>query len=539
MEAGPSNASPPDQPAHPRRVHSDSAKTPKPASPPLCLLAAALRAQSEGVFIAEATSSPNGLQIIFVNDSLCAITGHGAGQLIGHHHGLLHADRAQLEPLPRRPPLAQARRPLLGGRSLRRADGRTIYAAWSFDPVCSESGEMTHIVAAYRDTTEKRRLQEALVHAQRLDAVGRLAGGVAHDFNNLLSVINGYCEVLATRLAADPGALEEVNAIHTAGRQGAALAQQLLVFGRRQALHPQVLDLNKLVRDHATILSRLVADSGRLVLDLFDEPLHVRVDPAQFTQVLLNLVINARDALRDQGTITVATCVRKIPAEKNRRQTDLAPGNYALLTVRDNGTGMDAATQTHLFEPFFTTKPAGKGTGLGLALVYGVVQQSGGQISVESELLVGTTFEILLPRDNTPVEPADATHSPVAPLPVTRGSERLLLLEADDVIRKMVAGILTADGYRVYAAPNAAEALALAQDATQPMHLLIAPLAEDAANQLARTLLVRRASTRLLDVGPTGTKNPFAALPPSQVAHLPKPFALSQLLKIVRGLLDT
>jgi len=520
-------------------VHSDSAKTPKPDGPPLCLLAAALRAQSEGVFIAEATSSPTGLQIIFVNDSLCAITGHGANQLIGHTHGLLHADRADLEPLSRWLPNAQAGQPLLGEGYLRRADGHTIYAAWSFDPVCSESGELTHVVAAYRDTTEKRRLQEALVHAQRLDAVGRLAGGVAHDFNNLLSVINGYCEVLATRLSADSGALEEVNAIHTAGRQGAALAQQLLVFGRRQALHPQVLDLNKLVRDHATILGRLVGDSGRLVLDLIDEPLHVRVDPSQFTQVLLNLVINARDALRDKGVITVATGVRKIPAEKNRRQTDLPPGNYALLSVRDNGTGMDAVTQTHLFEPFFTTKPVGKGTGLGLALVYGVVQQSGGQISVQSELLVGTSFEILLPRDNAPVEPTTASSAPVAPLPATRGSERLLLLEADDVIRKMVAGILTADGYRVYAAPNAAEALALAKDATQPMQLLIAPLTEDDATHLARSLLARRANTRLLDVGPAGQGNPFAALPASQVAHLPKPFALSQLLKVVRSLLDT
>ncbi|OYU98206.1 MAG: hybrid sensor histidine kinase/response regulator, partial [Verrucomicrobiales bacterium VVV1] len=184
---------------------------------------------------------------------------------------------------------------------------------------------------------------------------------------------------------------------------------------------------------------------------------------------------------------------------------------------------MDAATQTHLFEPFFTTKPAGKGTGLGLALVYGVVQQSGGQITVQSELLVGTSFDILLPRDNAPVEPTTASNAPVAPLPVTRGSERLLLLEADDVIRKMVAGILTADGYRVYTAPNAAEALALAKDATQPMQLLIAPLAEADATHLARSLLARRASTRLLNVGPAGQGNPFAALPPTQLAHLPKP----------------
>jgi PAS domain S-box-containing protein len=509
-----------------------------PTPPPLSLLAAALRAQSEGVFIAEVTGTSAGLPIIFVNDSLCAITGYGEPQLVGRAHGLLHADPADLEPLARWLPTAQAGRPLLGEGYLRRADGRTIYAAWSFDPVGTEDGRFTHVVAAYRDITEKRRLQEALVHSQRLDAVGRLAGGVAHDFNNLLSVINGYCEVFATKHAGQPGGNDEINAIHKAGRQGAALAQQLLVFGRRQALHPLVLNLNTLVQEHAAILSRLVGESGRVVLDLCPEPLHVRVDPAQFAQVLLNLVINARDALRERGVITLVTGTHTQPATMNRRQTDLPPGDYARLSVRDNGTGMDAATQAQLFEPFFTTKPVGKGTGLGLALVYGVVQQSGGQITVQSELLVGTSFDILLPRDNAPVETA-AHPTAVAPLPVTRGSERVLLLEADDVVRKMVAGILTADGYRVYAAATAVEALALAKEATQPLQLLIAPLNEAEAGAVARTLLARRDTTRLLDIGPEVAKPSFATLPATQLARLPKPFALSQLLKAARQLLDS
>ena len=521
-----------------KKPSAPALKSAAPAPPPLCLLAAALRAQSEGVFIAEIACTTAGLQIIFVNDSLCAITGYGAPQLIGQAHGLLHADHADIDPLVRWLPTAQPGQPLLGEGYLRRADGRTIYAAWSFDPFCGEEGRLTHVVAAYRDTTEKRRLQEALVHAQRLDAVGRLAGGVAHDFNNLLSVINGYCEVLATKLAGHHTGLDEINAIHTAGRQGAALAQQLLVFGRRQALHPQVINLNTLVRDHAAILTRLIGDSGRLELELSEEPLHVRVDPAQFTQVLLNLVINARDALRNHGRITVATESRTLPAEKNRRQTDLHPGNYALLSVRDNGTGMDAATQLQLFEPFFTTKPVGKGTGLGLALVYGVVQQSNGQITVQSELLVGTSFDILLPRDNAPVD-ASTQAPPIAPLPVTRGSERVLLLEADDVVRKMVAGILTADGYRVYAGATAGEALSLAKEATQPMQLFIAPLADAEAGAVARALIARRAETKLLDVGPAEARHPFSALPSRQISRLPKPFALSELLKAARQLLDT
>ena len=509
-----------------------------PTPPPDSLLAAAFRAQSEGVFIAEATYVTDGLRIIFVNDSLSAITAYGSAQLVGQTHGRLHANLADLEPLIRWLPNAQPGQPLLGEGYLRRADGRSIYAAWSFDPLCDASGRPTHIIAAYRDITEKRRLQEALVHAQRLDAVGRLAGGVAHDFNNLLAVINGYCEVLTTKLAGQPFGRDEINAIHTAGRQGAALAQQLLVFGRRQALHPQVLNLNRLILDHAAILSRLVGDSGRLELQLCDEPLHVRIDPAQFTQVLLNLVINARDAFREEGVVTLTTSTVTLPIDQHRRQTDLPPGDYVQLRVSDNGTGMDASTQAQLFEPFFTTKPVGKGTGLGLALVYGVIQQSAGQITVQSELHVGASFDILLPRDNAPIDP-EAISKPVEPLPITRGSERVLLLEADDVVCKMITGILTADGYRVYAAANATSAIALAKEATQPIELFIAPLADPEAAAVARMLLARRAGTRLLDIGPEDSNHAFTSLPAGQVALLAKPFALSELLKIARHLLDS
>jgi two-component system, cell cycle sensor histidine kinase and response regulator CckA len=506
--------------------------------PPDSLLAAAFRAQSEGVFIARADSTAEGLQIFFVNDSLSAITGYAAGLLVGKRHGLLHADPADLEPLARWLPNAQSGQPLLGEGYLRRADGRLIFAAWSFDLLCDAAGRPCNIIAAYRDITEKRRLQEALVHAQHLDAIGRLAGGVAHDFNNLLAVINGYCEILATKLAGQSFGREEIAAIHTAGRRGATLAQQLLVFGRRQTLQPLVLDLNQLVSDHAAIFSRLVGDAGRLDLNLCADALQVRVDPAQFTHVLLNLVINARDALRENGVVTLSTCLITLPAEKNRRRTDLPPGSYVQLSVRDNGTGMDASTQAHLFEPFFTTKPMGKGTGLGLALVYGVIQQSAGEITVRSELDQGTTFNILLPLDNAPVDAA-STAQPIATLPTTSGSERVLLLEPDDLVRKMVAGILTADGYHVYAAANATEALGLAKEATQPIQLLIAALAESDTAAVARTLLARRATTRLLDIGSTEKKHPFKSIPAQQIARLQKPFALSELLIVARQLLDS
>ena len=498
----------------------------------LSLLAAALRVQSEGVFIAARGGGGRGLRIVFVNESFCAMTGYAAGDLIGQPHTILHADgmddRRLREWLGRARPGA----PLSGEGFLTHRDGRAISAAWSIDPICNPRGRITHVVATYRDQTEKRRLQEALVHAQRLDAVGRLAGGVAHDFNNLISVINGYCEMLAAHVAANPQALREVAEIHHAGRKAAALTQQLLAFSRRQPLNSRVINLNTLVRDNGEILRRLVGQAGQVDFELMEDLANVRTDPAQFQQVLLNLVLNARDALRDYGRIMVTTANREIRPAQSRRATDAPPGRYVALTVTDNGTGMEAETQKHLFEPFFTTKPEGKGTGLGLALVYGVVQQSGGHISVRSALLVGSTFEVLLPAVNEPIAEAPP---PVAPLPSMRGSESVVLIEDDDVVRKMVAGILTADGYRVAAAKSFGELAA--ETIEPPAQLLIASLAGD-GEKYARRLLEKRATLRILCTCQHDFKLPVPWLAPERQSCLHKPYALSELVRAARKLLD-
>ncbi len=509
-----------------------------PAAPG-ALLSAALRAQSEGVFVAEgAGAGLGGIRIVFANDAFAAMTGYTPRELAGRAHGFLHVEATDNEKLYRwlRAP-ARERGPVWGSEGyLVRKDGTTIYAAWSMSLVSGPRGKVTHVVATYRDMTEKRHLQEALFHAQRLDAVGRLAGGVAHDFNNLLSVINGYCEILAAQVAENPQALREVTEIHNAGRKAATLTQQLLAFGRRQPMNPRVLNFNDIVRGNAEILRRLLGDSGRLELELADDVGNVRADPAQLLQALLNLVLNARDSLREGGRVDVSTGNREIKPGTNRRLTDTPPGRYATLTVSDNGTGMDAETQTHLFEPFFTTKPEGKGTGLGLALVYGVVQQSGGFINVRSTLLVGTTFEILLP---IVVEPVDDSTRPVGvkPLPATRGSESVLLVEEDEVVRKMVAGILTADGYRVLAAGNVAEATELARSAPRAPQLLIASASTAEGEKLAKAIYGARPTLRVLNVSP-GEPAPFGWMKASHQLGLPKPFALSELLKASRKLLD-
>jgi two-component system cell cycle sensor histidine kinase/response regulator CckA len=393
---------------------------------------------------------------------------------------------------------------------------------------------LTHIVGTYRDQTERRHLQEMLVHAQRLDAVGRLAGGVAHDFNNLISVINGYCEMLAARVVANPQAMREVAEIHHAGRKAAALTQQLLAFSRRQPFNARSINLNTLIEENAEVLRRLVGNAGVLEFDLARNLPNTRTDPAQFQQVLLNLVLNARDALRDRGRIVVSTSCRELGPDQHRRVTDLRPGRYVILTVADNGTGMDAETQRHLFEPFFTTKPEGKGTGLGLALVYGVVQQSAGDIAVHSAVLVGSTFEILLPATAEPAEPTPTT---VAPLPTTRGNEVIAFVEEDEVVRKMVEGILTADGYRVTAAPHFRD-LEPEPAPPRPPRLLIAALSPD-AERFGRRALEANPDLRVLWIRPSESfPSAVPWLPAGHQAALLKPYALSELLRATRKVLD-
>jgi len=422
---------------------------------------------------------------------------------------------------------------LVGEGFLVRSDGSLISAAWSFNPLPGPGGRVTHIVATYRDQTEKRRLQEALVHSQRLDAVGRLAGGVAHDFNNLLSVINGYCEMLAAHVSANPQAMREVAEIHHAGRKAAALTQQLLAFSRRQPLNLRVINLNTLAHENAGIVRRLLGQAGEFRLELARDLANVRTDPAQFQQVLLNLVLNARDALQAQGRIVVRTANRVVAPGEVRRGPEIIPGRYVALTVSDNGTGMDAETQKHLFEPFFTTKPEGKGTGLGLALVYGVVQQSGGFITVKSELRVGSTFEILLPAVS---DPLDVAPEPITPLPSLRGTESVVLIEEDEVVRKMVAGILTADGYRVMAAKSFAE-WTREERPVGSVHLLIASLSGD-GEKAARRLLNDNRGLRVLCTSQRDFKMPVGWMSAERQCCIHKPFVLGELLRAARKLLD-
>lgn len=500
------------------------------------LQAAALRAQGDGVVISRLGAASLAPIIVFANDAFLAMTGHSLSALAGQPHQGLHSDRADLTPIRRWSRSTKMPRALSGEGYLVRADAATFYAAWSFSALPGRGGRVTHLVATYRDTTEKRRLEEALVHAQRLDAVGRLAGGVSHDFNNLLSVINGYCEMLAAELSDRPAALREVNEIHRAGLRAAALTRQLLAFGRRTPMDSHVVSLNRIVRENAEILQRLIGTAGQLELDLAPDLPNVCTDPTQFQQVLLNLVLNARDALRDRGCITIRTGEREIKPGLNRRATDAPPGRYVCLAVADNGTGMDAETQKHLFEPFFTTKPEGKGTGLGLALVYGVVQQSNGFVNVRTALLAGSTFEILLPRVTAA---ADVAPEPtvLAPLTANQGHEVLLVIETDEVVRKLVAGMLTASGYHVLAARSVEEGLEAVTASDRRPQLLVAPHGRQ-GEALMKTLQAGGADLLVLWVAQSDAAAIVPWLPPARQGLISKPFALNEILRVVRALLD-
>jgi two-component system, cell cycle sensor histidine kinase and response regulator CckA len=502
-------------------------------------LALGLRNLGDGAMIAGSRWQRGGLDIFYANEALCAMTGHPAAELVGNNSRLFSGPRSDTTRLRRW--LRTARRGQVhhGEGYVYRKDGTMFYAAWSFSPLDDGPGRPVRLVAVYRDMTEMRRLQDILVHSQRLDAVGQLAGGVAHDFNNLLSVINGYCEILGGRLAENAAARRDLEEIHKAGQKAAALTRQLLAFSRRQEMDPKVVNLNQIIRELGELLQRLVGPVSTLELDLAVDLGNIRADPALIQQVVLNLVINARDALPvGGGAVTVRTASTVVPPGLHGHSaSEIQPGRYAMLAVRDTGEGMDPETQRRLFEPFFTTKDPGKGTGLGLSTVYGIVKQSGGYVTVQSDLKIGSTFAVYLPEVS---EPADAREASLLPLPDTRGRETILLFEQDALVGKMVAGILTAEGYEVLAANRPPDALAMAKRHGRPIDLLITDLADPQGLglELARELQTLKPGFRILSTSNQEEARPVPWLPAAHQAHIVKPFALHQVLRRARELLD-
>src|SRR5947199_159205 len=420
----------------------------------------------------------------------------------------------------------------------KRRDGRPLTAQLSVRAVRNGAGQVEYYETFVRDVTERVLLEQQLRQAQKMEAVGRLAGGIAHDFNNILTAITGYADLLLEDLAPKDPRRQDAEEIHKAADRAAGLTRQLLAFSRQQVLQPRVLDLNALVTELEKMLRRLLGEDVKLATVLAPTLGRVRADAGRLEQVIMNLAVNARDAMPTGGKLTIETGDVEFDGGYAAEHYPAPPGKYAMLAVSDTGTGMDPETQAHLFEPFFTTKEKGKGTGLGLATVYGIVKQSGGFIWVYSELGVGTTFKIYLPRVDAAAEPMSAHH---APTPVARGSETVLVAEDEAPVRAVARHALERYGYRVLEAASAEAALDVAQRYSGPIHVLLTDVIMPgmSGRDLAARLATLRPETRVIYMsGYTDDAiTRHGVLEPGFV-FVQKPFTPDALARTVRDVLD-
>jgi two-component system cell cycle sensor histidine kinase/response regulator CckA len=392
------------------------------------------------------------------------------------------------------------------------------------------------IVNNYRDVTERRLLEEQVQQSQKMEAVGRLAGGVAHDFNNILTAIGGYSDLLLADMAPDDTRRQDVEEIHRAAQRAAALTHQLLAFSRRQVMQPKVVDLNALVADIEKMLRRLIGEDILFATVLHPRAGNVRADPGQLEQVIVNLAVNARDAMPHGGRLTIETRSVELDASYRAEHPTVAPGPYVMLAVSDSGVGMSEETRARIFEPFFTTKVRGRGTGLGLATVYGIIQQSGGHIWVYSEQGRGTTMRVYLPRVDAPADKLE--RSSEAPPQDLRGTETILLVEDEAAVRAVTRQLLERNGYTVVEAPDGQAALGLEM---KKLDLLLTDVVMPgmSGRELADQLVARRPGIRVLYMsGYTDDAVVRHGMLEPGLSYLEKPFRPDMLLRKVREALQ-
>lgn len=405
--------------------------------------------------------------------------------------------------------------------------------------IVGPDGETTGAVVAFQDVTSERLLESQFRQAHKMEAVGRLAGGVAHDFNNILTVITGYGEMLRQRLGEAEHLIPFADEILEASGRAAALTRQLLAFSRKQLLQPRVVDLNALVKNLNKMLGRLIGEDVELIIRLDPTVGHVFADPGQIEQVVINLVVNARDAMPDGGTLVVESSTVELDREAVEGFGDIRPGAYSMISVSDTGCGMSAETMSHIYEPFFTTKGADRGTGLGLATVYGIVRQSNGAIFAESEPGVGSVFKICLPvHSGSEVGLRDAAS---AESPAARG-ETILVVEDDRAVRTLVCGALTSAGYTVIEAENGEEALAVCESRDGPLDLVLSDMVmpKMSGRELARRIAEKRPELRILFMsGYTHDILSTEERSRPEMVILEKPFSRRDLARAVRTALDS
>jgi PAS domain S-box-containing protein len=392
------------------------------------------------------------------------------------------------------------------------------------------------VISSQKDVTEQKTLEKQLRQAQKMEAVGQLSGGIAHDFNNLLGVIIGYSELLEEQLGENHKQHKNVGEIKKAGQRAASLTRQLLAFSRQQVLEPRVLNLNVVVAETEKMLQRLIGEHIELATCLAADLGQVKADPGQIEQVMMNLVVNARDAMPEGGRLTVETCNAELDEAYAFQNAPTIPGRYVALLVTDTGVGMDVATQAHIFEPFFTTKEVGKGTGLGLATVYGVVKQSGGYIWVYSEPGIGSTFKVYLPRVDAPVEKSGVSSGESTP---EGGTETILLVEDEDSLRTLTRTLLEQGGYTVLEANGGNEAMEIARQHREPIDLLLTDMVMPGMGgpEVARNLVLIHPESKVMFMSGYTSFTRRGMLDPNAIL-LQKPFTRDALLSKLREVLD-
>ncbi len=505
----------------------------------LRLLEAAAEQASDAILICTAQAhDPASHEVVYVNPAFTRMTGYEPGEILAQSPFLLggpETDRDRAEQLFNE---LTAGRTLSGEMVAYDKDRSEFIMQWQVVPLRGGAdGEVTHLVAIQRDVTEQRRMENQLRQSQKMEAVGRLAGGVSHDFNNLLTAIIGYNQLLLNAIGPEHPQRDAVEQIGKAAKRAANLTGQLLAFSRRQVLQLKVIDFNEVLNGIEPILRRLIGEDIDLEIRSTSKPAKVKSDPGQLEQVILNLAINARDAMPHGGQLMIEIGEVELGAEA-AREIDGEPGAYIRVQVRDSGLGMDAETQAKIFEPFFTTKGKEKGTGLGLATVYGIVKQSGGFLSVESEFEQGTMFTVFLPRSSDiPVQPL--SKSPAGK--VEKGDESVLLAEDDESVRHLVSTVLLKHGYRVLEAADGGEALSLAAAMSDPIDLLISDVVmpDMRGPELVERILASRPGLRTLYISgyADGSSPPWGEFG-SDVPFLQKPFSPDKLMRKVREVLD-
>jgi PAS domain S-box-containing protein len=502
----------------------------------LRLLHSAVYQANDGVLITTSDLDAPGPTIVFANPAFQRLTGYDEPELLGHSPRILQGlgtDRVQLERM--RSALGEGRS--WSGELLNYRKDKTPYLVQlNVAPVRDDAGRITHFVALERDVTERSRLEEQMKQTAKLEAVGSLASGIAHDFNNMLAVIRGHAELMLDGVAPGSPLHESVDAIRGAGEHAAALTRQLLSFSRRNVLQAELVDLNQVVARTVKLLARVIGERIEVVVEGADGLPAVRVDRHQVEQVILNLAVNARDAMPDGGRLLFRLESVDLAETGTGRLVGIEPGRYACLAVIDTGSGMDAVTLSRVFEPFFTTKGLGKGTGLGLATVYGIVTQSGGHIRATSQPGRGTRFDVLFPEASARAADSRPADAPVAS---ARGSESVLVAEDEPLVRNLVVRCLEEAGFRVFAAGDGRAALELAPRLAGTLHALVTDVAmpnvtgPDVAARLRATWPGMKVV--FLSAHAAGSGEPAAL---GGTAFLQKPFAPRDLVDTLRKLLD-